>query len=89
MANRRNAIKKIRADEKKRRRNRMNLLELKTTSRKFMQLCVEKQFDQAKEYCRNLFSNLDKAVKKGIVKENTANRNKSKAARRLNLVKSK
>lgn len=89
MANRRNAIKKIRADEKKRLRNRMILSELKTTSRKFMKLCVEKQFDQAKEYCRNLFSKLDKAVKKGIVKENTANRNKSKAARRLNLVKSK
>lgn len=87
MANRRNAVKKIRADERKRVQNRSTRSELRTITKKFLTLCVEKQYDKAKDYCRELFSKLDKAVKKGIVKENTANRSKSRVSRRLHLVK--
>lgn len=87
MANRRNAVKKIRADERKRVQNRSVKSEIRTMTRRFLTLCGEKRFDQAKDYCRELFSKLDKAVKKGILPENRANRSKSRVSRRLKVVK--
>lgn len=87
MANRRNAIKKIRADESRQSKNKMIRSELKTKIRKFLSLCSEKQADKAKESSRSLFSALDRAVKKGVLKENTANRKKSRLSRRLSLIK--
>jgi len=87
LANRRNAIKKIGSDKKKEQRNRSLRSELKTVSRKFATFCSEKKYDQAKAQCQVLFSKFDKAVKKGIVKENTANRKKSRFTLRLNLIK--
>lgn len=88
MANRRNAIKKIRADEKKRLMNRPVRSELKTLTRSFLRLCSENQYDKASDSCRQLFSKFDKAVKKGVIRESTANRKKSRASRRLSLIKS-
>lgn len=85
MANRRNAIKKIRADEKKRGRNRGIRSELRTLNRHFLELCSKKEPEKARESCRMLFSKFDKAVKKGVIQENTANRKKSRFARRLQL----
>ena len=87
MANRRNAVKKIRADKKKEANNKSVRSELKTMARQFAALCSEKQYDKAKVYAQSLFSKFDKAVKKGVVEENTANRKKSRLSKRLNLIK--
>lgn len=83
MANRRNAVKKIRVDIKKRFVNRIVKSELKTLARKFASFCSEKKWQDAQALGRTLFSKIDKAVKKGLLKENTANRRKSRIARRL------
>ena len=87
MANRRNAIKKIRSDEQKRLRNKSVKSELRTLARKFIALCLEKDKAKAKDHCRLLFSKLDKAVKKGVVREGAANRTKSRISKRLAVTK--
>ena len=69
MANRRNAIKKIRADEKKRVNNKRVLSNIRTQARKFQVACEAKEAEKARELCRQFFSKLDKAVKRGLVKE--------------------
>lgn len=87
MANRRNAIKKIRADREKQLRNKSTSSELKTLIRQFLAACTEKKLDAAKAQIPALFSKLDRAVKIGILKENTASRRKSRVSRKLNLIK--
>ena len=87
MANRRNAIKKIRADEAKRLQNKSVKSELKTLMRGFLGLCTAKELEKARKEIPLLFSKLDRAVKKGVIRENTANRRKSRLARRLNPAK--
>lgn len=86
MANRRNAVKKIRQDAKKRLENRVVIAEIRTMRRTFVGLCTGRELEKARAYAPGLFSKLDKAVKKGILKENTANRTKSRISRRLHLV---
>ena len=88
MANRRNAIQKIRADAKKRQRNQAILSELKTRMRGFLRLAAEKTKNETKPLYQQLFSRIDKAVKKGVLKENTASRRKARASRAFNRAKS-
>lgn len=87
MANRRNSIKKIRADELKRVRNKDVKSELRTITRSFLAACDQKQLDEAQSVGKTLFSKLDKALKRNILKENTVNRKKSRLTKRLNLAK--
>ena len=87
MANRRNAIKKIRADLDKQAQNKSLRSELKTLIRQFLAACADKKLDSAKTQMPALFSKLDRAVKKGIIKENTANRRKSRISRRIGATK--
>ena len=87
MANRRNSIKKIKADAVKRDHNRTVLSELRTIERKFLAACAGKEVKQAEEINRSLYSKLDKALKRGTLKENTVNRTKSRLTLRLNLAK--
>lgn len=42
---------------------------------------------QAVKTCRDLFSSLDKSVKRGIITRNTADRRKSRAAKRVAKIK--
>ena len=88
MANRRNSIKKIRADERKRIQNHSMASNLRTRYRAFFDLCSKKKIDEAREYGKGLFSSIDKAVKRGALKENTANRRKSRVSRELSLIQS-
>jgi small subunit ribosomal protein S20 len=88
MANRRNAIIKIRQDKKRTPHNRSTRAEIQTLIRKFAHACEAKQLDNAKDACRVLYSKLDKALKKGTLKENTVNRQKSRITKRLNLIPS-
>ena len=89
MANRRNAIKKIRADAQKQLQNRSVRSELRTLTRDFLTSLSEKKVEAAQKQIPGLFSKFDRAVKKGIIRENTANRRKSRLSQRLNLAKTK
>ena len=87
MANRRQSIKKIRVDKRRREHNVRVLSELKTVLRKAGRLLVEKNRTELTEQSKALFSKLDKAVKKNILHKNRASRIKSRFQRKINALK--
>ena len=84
MPRRRTSIKKSRVDKRKHLRNIRVTQKLKKTLKKFQALLSSKKAGEAKEFLKKVFSELDKAAKKEILHPNTANRKKSRLARRLN-----
>lgn len=86
MANRRNSIKKIKADAVKRDHNRTVLSDLRTAEKKFTAACAAKDSKKAKELNSELYSKLDKALKRGTLKENAVNRTKSRLTLTLNRI---
>ena len=84
MANRRSSIKKIRVDMRRHERNVRVLSELKTVLRKTSRLLTEKKPDQIVQQSRELFSRLDKAVKKKVLHRNRASRLKSRIQQKIN-----
>jgi small subunit ribosomal protein S20 len=83
MPRRRTSIKKTRADKKKHLRNLKVKQQLKKTIKKFQQLMSAKNLTEAKALLQKVFSELDKAAKKRVIHPATANRKKSRLARRL------
>ncbi|MCU0652597.1 MAG: 30S ribosomal protein S20 [Candidatus Omnitrophica bacterium] len=83
MPRRRTSIKKSRSDEKKHLRNIRVTQHLKKTLKKFQALMAAKNANEAKDFLKKVFSELDKAAKKKIIHPNTASRKKSRLARRL------
>lgn len=83
MPRRRTSIKKTRADKKKRLRNLKIKQQLKKTIKKFQALLSAKKIEEAKTILKNVFSQLDKAAKKRVIHPKTANRKKSRLAKRL------
>ena len=87
MANRRQSIKKIRVDKRRRENNIRVLSELKTVLRKTTKLLVEKNQADLTQQSRALFSKLDKAVKKNLLHKNRASRIKSRIQQKINSLK--
>jgi small subunit ribosomal protein S20 len=87
MAHRRQSIKKIRVDKRRREHNIQIISELKTVARKAAATVTAKNVDQALLQSREYFSKLDKAVKKGIIHKNLASRRKSRFMLRINSLK--
>ena len=87
MAHRRSSIKKIRIDKKRTLRNSGILSALRTQMRKTNSLITLKKADEATKESRELFSQLDKAVKKNLVHKKTASRQKSRFTLRINSLK--
>jgi len=83
MPRRRTSIKKTRADRKKHLRNLKIKQQLKKTIKKFQQLMNAKNLTEAKALLQKAFSELDKAAKKNVIHPATANRKKSRLAKRL------
>lgn len=83
MPRRKSSVKKTRADKKKHLRNLKVKQELKKTIKKFQALLSAKSIDEAKAFLKTVFSKLDKAAKKDIIHPATANRKKSRLAKRL------
>jgi small subunit ribosomal protein S20 len=83
MPRRRTSIKKTRADKKKHLRNVRIKSQLKKTIKKFLLLVSAKKASEAKDAIKEVFSQLDKAAKKNIIHPATANRKKSRLAKRL------
>lgn len=83
MPRRRTSLKRNRADKKRRLRNLKIKQELKKTIKKFQALLSAKSIDDAKTLLRKVYSQLDKAAKKRIIHPRTAQRKKSRLAKRL------
>ncbi len=81
---RQSAKKHVRADAKKRDRNRHRKATLRT-SLKNTELALEAgDVETAAQLCQVTSSLLDRAAGKGVIKKGTANRQKSRIARKLN-----
>jgi small subunit ribosomal protein S20 len=83
MANIKSAAKRARQDKVRTTRNRSTLHKLKTLSRNSNSAFESKDKKSAAEKVRELSSALDRAVKRGTIHRNTANRRKSALARKL------
>ena len=84
------AAKKWLRQSKKRRLRNIKVKEgLKKIIKKVRALIEEKKFEEAKKALIEAYSKLDKAVKYGVIKKNTASRKKSRLAKALNKIKKK
>ncbi|ODS75026.1 MAG: 30S ribosomal protein S20 [Cytophagaceae bacterium SCN 52-12] len=81
MANHKSAIKRIRANEKKRLRNRF---QHKTTRSYIKKLRLTSDKEVASELYKTVSSMLDRLAKKNIIHKNKAANQKSKLARFVN-----
>ena len=77
------ALKRVRADRKRRLRNASVLEELKTLARKFERLLQSKEREKATSLLKEALHKLDKAVSRGIIHKNRASRKKSRLSRKL------
>ncbi len=83
MPRRRTSLKRNRADRKRHLHNLKIKQELKKTLKKFQALLTAKNAGEAKTLLKKVFSQLDKAAKKRVIHPSTANRRKSRLAKRL------
>ena len=79
------AIKRVKVNEKKNLRNRMVKTGVKTAVKKYT-LALNNDMAAAPEKLSAAASALDRAVVKGVVHKNTANRKKARMAKALNKV---
>ncbi|MFH1691026.1 MAG: 30S ribosomal protein S20 [Candidatus Omnitrophota bacterium] len=84
MPQRKCAAKRLRADKKR----KLHKLSLKSDLKKELKglraLLVEEKIAEAKEKIKNVFRKLDRAASKGLLHKNTAARQKSSLAIKLN-----
>ena len=78
------ARKRDRQNEKARVRNQSTKAKLHDSHKKLFKAADAKKDDDAKAKFKEFVSGLDKAVKKGIISKNTADRKKSRAQLKLN-----
>ncbi len=81
MPNIKSAEKRVRQSEKNRAMNRAVKSKISTTRSPIIEGNLSKE--EMKKAVAEYASTLDKAVKKGVIKKNTADRRKSRAAKRL------
>jgi small subunit ribosomal protein S20 len=84
MPQRRCALKRLRADKKRRSRNLVIEHELKKTIRSFLALVSQKKVDEAKSSLNKVLSKIDKAVAKGILHKRNAARKKAALTLKVN-----
>ena len=81
MPNIKSAIKRVKVNEKKHLRNRMVKSAMRTTVKKYESAVAAGSADAAL-LCQTA-SAIDKAVAKGVISKNAANRKKARMAKRL------
>ena len=81
MPNIKSAEKRVRQSAKNREKNRAVKSKINTARRPVLAGTLDKE--AMKKAVSAYASTLDKAVKQGVIKKNTANRRKSRAAKRL------
>ena len=82
MPNIKSAMKRVKVSEKKNLRNRIVKSKVKTAIKKFDAELIANPGEAAAQYSATS-SAIDKAVAKGIVSKNAANRKKARLAKRL------
>jgi small subunit ribosomal protein S20 len=87
MANHFSALKRARQTEKRTVRNRANTSQLRTALRDMRESLEKGDKAGASEIYRQTVSVLDKAIRKGVLHENTASRYKSRLSARLSALK--
>jgi len=80
--------KRARQNEKRRIRNRSWMSKIKTASKKIEKAVADKNIESLDDLYRDFSSIVDKAVSKGVLHENTANRKKSRIACKIVRIKS-
>ena len=80
----RSARKRDRQNAKANKRNVAVKTHLHTAHKKLFKAADAGKKDDAEKEFKDFVSGLDKAVKKGVIKKNTANRKKSRAQLKLN-----
>ena len=83
MAHTRSAKKRIRQNEKRRLRNKAQMSALRTQIKKFRTALEAGDLERARTEYQATARALDKAVTKGIIHRNNADRRKSRLAREL------
>lgn len=84
MANHKSAAKKARRDAEARLRNRSNRSTLKTAVKKFLAVVSTGNKTEAAALLPATLGVVDKAVRKGVVHKNAANRAKSRLTLKVN-----
>ena len=83
MANIKSAMKRAKVSEKKNLRNRMVRSSVRTQLKHFDAAIASGDVEKAKSIYNATVSKVDKAVTKGVMHKNTANRKKAQLATRL------
>ncbi len=86
MANHKSAAKKARRDAEARLRNRGNRSSMKTTVKKFLSAVASGVKAEAIALLPGTLSVVDKAVRKGVLHKNAANRAKSRLTHKVNVM---
>ena len=86
MPNIKSAIKRVSVIETKTLKNNMIKSEYKTAVKKFEAAVAEGNKEKATEALKLATKKIDGACSKGIIKQNTASRKKSKLAKKLNVM---
>jgi len=80
------SYKDVKRSAKKTLRNQSAKSQLKTETKKFIDLIASKKIDEAKKELNHLISLFDKAKSRGIIHKNTASRKKSRLMRKLSTI---
>ena len=83
MPQRKCAVKRLRADKKRRLLNIKAKNELKKTLKNFQNVLTANNAEEAKKMLHQVASKLDKAAQKGILSKNTSRRKKSRLMLKL------
>ncbi len=85
MANYKNAEKALRQSQRRRMYNKRNLSMMRTYIKKLRKKIEAKaEGDELKELLKTTVAIIDRSVKKGVIKENTGNRYKSRLTMQVN-----
>lgn len=84
MANHPSAVKRYRQSEKRQLVNQMNRQRLRTQLKKLRTAITAGKAADAKALLPQTFGVIDRSVRKGVIKKNTAGRYKSRLAKRVN-----
>ncbi len=87
MANTKSALKRIRSNERKHKRNRIVVSRTRTALTAARSSIGEGELSAATEATRLAIKQLDKAAEKGIIHRNSAARRKSRLMKALNALK--
>ncbi len=84
MANHASALKAHRQSIRRRNRNRSDRSALRTAMKTYIEKLDMKKPEEAKSSLPEVYSEIDSAVRKGVLSKNAAARHKSRLSRRLN-----